>query len=73
MNLTYLVKRGVSSFQTTTQLVKKFYKNVTLENSTNAVFQNHKYIVKLDGRNVKTPNKNILASNLIGDSFPSLY
>jgi len=61
MNLTYLVKRGVSSFQTL-QLVKKFYKNVTLENFANAPFQNHKYIVKLDGRNVKTPNKNVLAT-----------
>jgi len=70
MNLTYLVKRGVSSFQTL-QLVKKFYKNVTLENFADAPFQNHKYIVKLDGRNVKTPNKNVLASNFLEES--SLY
>jgi len=61
MSLSTFIKRGVSSFQTL-QLVKKFYKNVTLESFNNAPFQNHKYIVKLDGRQVKTPNKNTLAT-----------
>lgn len=61
MKLCSVFKRGISSFQTLQQ-IKKFYKNVNLENFADAPKENHKYIIKLDNKIVKTPNKNTLAA-----------
>jgi len=61
MSLGTIIKRGISTFQTLQQ-IKKFYKNVSLEKFENPPFKEHKYVIKLDGKQVKTPNKHILAS-----------
>jgi len=62
MKLCTSLRRSFGTYQTI-QHVKKFYKNVTLEDFASAPYAHQKYIIKLDGRNVKTPNKNVLASN----------
>lgn len=64
MKLSKLLQKSITTTQTLQQ-IKKFYKNVNLEPNQTPAFDHHRYVIKLDGKNVKTPNKNVLASNLI--------
>ena len=55
------LKRYFSSFQPSAA-IKKFYKNVTIEKTDKHPHEMHQYIIKLDGKQMRTPNKNLLCS-----------
>ncbi len=63
MKLSKVLHRGITTSQTLQQ-IKKFYKEVSIEPNPNPAFENHRYLIKLDDKTVKTPNKHILCGTI---------
>lgn len=53
------LKRNMSTLGSVNR-IRKFYKEATFELNPNPVHPKHKYLIKLDDKTIKTPNKHIL-------------